>query len=206
MEQIRRVVTGHNEVGEAILLSDDAVALASLFGDEMTGAVVWTTGSVPADNANDAMGDERDAGSSLKGGSVMRVTEFGPGFSTPMHRTLSIDYAMVLSGELELELDSGAVARLREGDVIVQRGSAHLWRNPSADTPCRIVICMIEAQPITVGTATLKPTPMWRMLASLVAGKLRKPNKRPVEALGRQGSARPQRNSQRKSAASWKVA
>ena len=66
---------------------------------------------------------------------------------------------------------------MREGDVIVQRGGAHLWRNPSADTPCRIVICMIEAQPITVGARTLAPTPTWRMLASLLAGKLRKPNK-----------------------------
>jgi quercetin dioxygenase-like cupin family protein len=176
-EQIRRVVTSHNEGGEAILLSDDTVRLAPLFGDEMQGAVIWTTGSVPADNVNDTQGDRRDPGASLRGGSVMRVTEFSPGFATPMHRTLSIDYAMVLSGEIELELDSGSVVRLRKGDVIVQRGSAHLWRNSSADTPCRIVICMIEAQPATAGTRTLKPTPTWKMLASLAAGKLRKSKK-----------------------------
>lgn len=178
-EQIRRVVTSHNALGQAILLSDDTVALAPLFGDEMAGAVVWATGSTPADNVNDALGDRRDQGASVKGGSVMRVTEFGPGFATPMHRTLSIDYAMVLSGELELELDSGSVTRLREGDVIVQRGGAHLWRNPSADTPCRIVICMIEALPVTAGARTLRPTPTWRLLASLLAGKLRRSNKSP---------------------------
>lgn len=119
----------------------------------------------------------------------MKVTQFGPGFATPMHRTLSIDYAMVLSGELELELDSGSVVRLRKGDVVVQRGSAHLWRNPSADTPCRIVICMIEAQPITAGTKMLKPTPMWRMLISLLAGK-RKSNNAPKTSQ-RQGSSHP---------------
>jgi quercetin dioxygenase-like cupin family protein len=99
----------------------------------MAGAVIWTSGSVPADNVNDTQGDRRDPSASLKGGSVMRVTEFAPGFATPTHRTLSIDYAMVLSGELELELDSRSVVRLRKGDVIVQRG-AHLWRNPSVDT------------------------------------------------------------------------
>lgn len=55
-EQIRRVVTGHNEVGEAILLSDDTVAIAPLFGDEMAGAVIWTSGSVPADNVDDTLG------------------------------------------------------------------------------------------------------------------------------------------------------
>lgn len=189
-EQIRRVVTSHNAGGEAILLSDDTVPLAPLFGDEMAGAVIWTTGSVPADNVDDAKGDRRDAGASLKGGSVMRVTEFGPGFATPMHRTLTIDYAMVLSGELELELDSGSVVRLRKGEVIVQRGGAHLWRNPSADTPCRIVICMIDAHPVTAGTRTLKPTPTWRLLAALAAGKLRKSNKRPSGSPTRQGSGR----------------
>jgi quercetin dioxygenase-like cupin family protein len=181
-DQIRRVVTGHNEHGGAVLLSDDMVALVPVFGDDMAGAVLWTTGQVPADNAGDTLGDRRDPGASLKGGSVMRVTEFAPGFATPMHRTLSIDYAMVLSGELELVLDSGAVARLGAGEVVVQRGGAHLWRNPSADRPCRIVICMIEAQPVTASGRTLRPTPTWRMLAALVAGKLRRSNRVGIES------------------------
>ncbi|HEX4182636.1 MAG TPA: cupin domain-containing protein [Caulobacteraceae bacterium] len=136
--------------------------------------MVWTTGSLPADNAADVKGDRRDVGASLKGGSVMRITEFGPGFVSPMHRTLSIDYAMVLSGELEMELDSGALVRLRPGDVVVQRGGAHLWRNPSLDRPCRIVICMIEAHPVTVGAKRLEQTPAWRMAADLIWARLKK--------------------------------
>lgn len=171
-EHIRRIVTTHDERGAAIVLSDREVAMNGLAGADATSAVVWTTGAVPADNLLDTAGDTRDAGASLKGGSVLRVTEFGPGFVSPMHRTLSIDYAMVLSGALEMELDSGVVVSLRPGDTIVQRGGAHLWRNPSPDTPCRIVICMIEAQPLAIDGRTLKPTPTWRMLASLLQTKL----------------------------------
>lgn len=165
---IRRVVTAHDEAGSAVILSDAEVALTPFPGANAKGAVVWTTGAVPADNDADLLGERRDAGTSLKGGSVMRITEFGPGFASPMHRTLSIDYAMVLSGELEMELDSGARVRLRPGDTVVQRGGAHLWRNPSADTACRIVICMVEAHPVTTGGRRLKPTLAWRMVADLI--------------------------------------
>ena len=156
---IRRVVTAHDDAGAAIILSDRKVAMAPFPGADAKGAVVWTTGSVPADNADDVKGELRDAGASLKGGSVMRITEFGPGFVSPMHRTHSIDYAIVLSGELEMELDSGARVRLGPGDTVVQRGGAHLWRNPSFDTPCRIVVCMIEAHPVMIDGKRLEHTP-----------------------------------------------
>jgi len=171
---IRRVVTTHDETGAAVILSDDQVAMAPFPGADAKGAVVWTTGSVPADNASDVKGDRRDVGASLRGGSVMRITEFGPGFVSPMHRTLSIDYALVLSGELEMELDSGALVRLRSGDTVVQRGGAHLWRNPSPDMPCRIVVCMIEAHPVTIGAKRLEQTPAWRMAADLIWARLTK--------------------------------
>jgi quercetin dioxygenase-like cupin family protein len=171
---IRRVVTAHDETGAAIIFSDAEVAMAPFPGADAKGAVVWTTGALPADNVADVKGDRRDAGASLKGGSVMRVTEFGPGFVSPMHRTLSIDYAMVLSGELEMELDSGACIRLQPGDTVVQRGGAHRWRNPSLDKPCRIVICMIEAHPVAVGAKRLEQTPTWKMAAELIWARLTK--------------------------------
>lgn len=165
---IRRVVTTHDETGAAVILSDGALSMAPFPGADAKGAVVWTTGSVPADNAADVKGERRDAGASLKGGSVMRITEFGPRFVSPMHRTHSIDYVMVLSGELEMEMDSGARVLLAPGDTVVQRGGAHLWRNPSYDRPCRIVVCMIEAHPIVVGEKRLEHTPTWKMAAELL--------------------------------------
>ncbi len=179
---IRRIVTTHDETGSAIILSDETIAMASFPGADMSGAVVWTTGVLPADNVTDVEGDRRDAGASLKGGSVMRVTEFGPGFVSPMHRTLSIDYAMVLSGELDMVLDSSQTVRLRPGDTLVQRGGAHFWRNPSPNTPCRIVICMIEAQPIRIGERRLVPTPTWRMALDLIRARLTKRRRKPRAA------------------------
>jgi quercetin dioxygenase-like cupin family protein len=61
-----------------------------------------------------------------------------------MHRTNSIDYGIVLKGEVELELEDGHKRTIREGGVIIQRGTNHLWRNTS-DAPCRIAFVLIEA-------------------------------------------------------------
>jgi quercetin dioxygenase-like cupin family protein len=68
-----------------------------------------------------------------------------------MHRTHSLDFGIVMSGELELELDGGAVQHLKAGDIVVQRGTNHLWRNPSRDTVCRVVFVLIEAAPVRAG-------------------------------------------------------
>jgi mannose-6-phosphate isomerase-like protein (cupin superfamily) len=64
-----------------------------------------------------------------------------------MHRTNSIDYGIVLSGQLELELDDERVTLLGPGDIVVQRGTMHRWRNPSRSEVCRIAFILIEAPP-----------------------------------------------------------
>lgn len=64
-----------------------------------------------------------------------------------MHRTNSLDYGIVLAGEVELELDDGVKTILRSGDVVVQRGTMHLWRNPSSKNPFRIVFVLTQAEP-----------------------------------------------------------
>lgn len=154
MNQIRRIVTSHDGSGLARITSDAKIAIPPLPGLDAQGAVVWTTASVPADNTSDSQGDLRDVGATIRGGSVFRITDFGPGFESPMHRTHSIDYCAVISGKLELVLDGGEVVELEPGDVVVQRGTNHVWRNPSSDTNCRIIVCMIEAFPVAIdGTA-----------------------------------------------------
>ena len=67
-----------------------------------------------------------------------------------MHRSFSIDYGIVMSGRLELELDGGEVVRLAAGDIVIQRGTNHLWRNPSQDEVCRVAFVLIEAAPISI--------------------------------------------------------
>lgn len=150
-QTIRRVVTGHDGEGKAVILSDARVGLPPIPGIDAHGAVAWTTEAVPADNVGDMEGGARDAGATIRSGSVFRITDFGPRFESPMHRTHSIDYCALISGVLDLVLDGGEVVSLRPGDVVVQRGTNHRWRNPSPDTACRIIVCMIEATPIEAG-------------------------------------------------------
>ena len=67
-----------------------------------------------------------------------------PGGESPFHRTNSIDYGIVLEGEVELELDDGRKTTVGKHGVIIQRGTNHLWRN-TTDKPCRIAFVLIEA-------------------------------------------------------------
>jgi quercetin dioxygenase-like cupin family protein len=113
-------------------------------------ATIWTTTTVPADLNDETDGRNRDAGTTLKGGSVIRIVDMLPGASSPMHRTSSIDYGIVLSGQIELELDNDVFKTMSTGDIIVQRGTIHKWRNPSSDEICRIVFILTEAKPYEV--------------------------------------------------------
>ena len=85
---------------------------------------------------------------------------------------MSLDYVIVLSGEMELELDGDMVPRLNFGDTIVQRGTNYIWRNLRLEVPSRIIVCMIEAAPVAVDGTLLAQTPTWRMLVSTLRSSL----------------------------------
>ena len=67
-----------------------------------------------------------------------------------MHRSLSIDYGLVLAGQVDLELDSGELKHLKVGDIVVQRGTNHLWINGSSEQWARMVFILIEAKPVLI--------------------------------------------------------
>ena len=142
---VRRVVTGHDANGRAVFASDAEYAVTPIPSGDAAFCLVWTTATVPADNNDATDGRDREAGLTLNTGSVIRIVDMLPGRASPMHRTNSIDYGIVLSGEIELELDDGATTRIGAGGIIVQRGTNHLWRNPSATEACRIAFVLIEA-------------------------------------------------------------
>jgi len=144
---VRRVVTGHDENARAVFRSDELLQPQPIPSGDAEFALVWTTATVPADNNDETDGRTREAGVTLNGGSVIRIVDMLPGGVSPLHRTNSIDYGIVLSGELELELDDGVQTRLGPGDIVVQRGTNHLWRNPSRTETCRIAFILIQAQP-----------------------------------------------------------
>lgn len=90
---------------------------------------------------------------STKNGSVVRMVDLAPGEQSPMHRTQSLDYGVVLEGEVELILESwdGPVRHMRIGDVSVQRGTLHAWRNASKDKWLRMLYVLIPTEPLEFG-------------------------------------------------------
>ncbi len=145
-DAIRRVVTGHNSDGRAVIRSDDTYQPEVIPSGDAAFSLLWTTAEVPANNNDEKDGREREAGLTIKQGSVLRVVDMLPGGESPMHRSNSIDYGIVLSGSVELELDDGEKLVLNAGDVCVQRGTIHLWRTVG-DKPCRIIFVLTEASP-----------------------------------------------------------
>jgi quercetin dioxygenase-like cupin family protein len=151
--KIRRVVTGHDASGKAIVKIDEIAKNVISSRPGANSVVVWTTDTAPVNN--DGQDDEstRKTGTTLKGGSVFRVVQFNPGVAPRNHRTDSIDYAVVISGEIDMDLD-GTEVHLKQGDVLVQRGTIHNWINRGTE-PCVIAFSLIDAKPVEVGGNTL---------------------------------------------------
>lgn len=141
---IQRVVTGHDANGRAVFKSEDVTAPAPIPTGDANFLLLWTTPTVPADNNDGRDGRDTDVGTTLNGGSAFRIVDMLPGKQSPMHRTNSIDYGIVLEGEIELELEDGHKRTVGKHGVIIQRGTNHLWRN-ATDKPCRIAFILIEA-------------------------------------------------------------
>ena len=143
--KVRRIVTGHDQNGRAVFRSIDELHPQMIPSGDAAFATIWSSAAVPVDLNDETDGSVRDVGLTLNGGSVIRVVDMLPGGTSPMHRTNSLDFGIVISGEVELELDNGAVEVCRAGDVIVQRGTIHLWRNVSTTAACRIVFALTQA-------------------------------------------------------------
>jgi quercetin dioxygenase-like cupin family protein len=152
--EIRRVVTGHDSNGRAIVLHDEIGKEVSSGRPGATACVVWTTEGWPIDNDGAADEAKRPTHTTLDNGTVFRIVRFDPGVTARNHRTDSIDYAVVMSGEIDMDID-GAVVHLKAGDVLVQRGTIHNWINRGKE-PCIIAFSLIYAKPVTAGGKTLK--------------------------------------------------
>jgi hypothetical protein len=105
----RRVVTGHDENGRAIVSIDEISKNIVQGRPGAHAAVIWMTEGFPVDNDGSADASGRKVGTTLDNGTVFRVVSFGPGVTPRNHRTASIDYATVISGEIDMELDDTSV-------------------------------------------------------------------------------------------------
>ena len=152
--QIRRVVTGHDAQGRAKVEVDEIAKNVISNRPGASSCVVWSTKGFPVDN--DGFNDPTAASfkTTVEGGTVFRIVHYGPGVTPRNHRTDSIDYAVVISGEIDMELDDGVVAHLKQGDVLVQRGTIHNWVNRGKEA-CVIAFVLISAKPVSAAGKAL---------------------------------------------------
>ena len=151
---IRRIVTGHDASGKAIVASDTRLEPEKIPNGDAFFAKLWTTATSPASCDDPADGATRPSGLTLPGGTVLRFVDMRPGKRSPMHRTSSVDYGIVLEGAVELELDDSKRVQLSAGDVVIQRGTIHAWVNESAK-PARMAFVLIDAMPAKIDGRTL---------------------------------------------------
>jgi len=147
----RRIVTGHDKNGKSIILSDGQPPNELKIGERgISFFEIWNTDASPAPIF--ATETEPTAGRvelvPKSSGTVIRILDFLPGFSQKagtqpfMHRTETVDYGIVLEGEIFLFLDDSEV-HLRAGDVVIQRGTDHAWENRS-DRLARMAFVLID--------------------------------------------------------------
>ena len=152
--RVRRVVTAHDKDGKAVVAIEEVSRDVVSFRPGATITNVWSTVGFPVDNSGAADGAKEITATTRDGGTVFRIIEYAPGVSPRNHRTNSIDYAVVLAGRIDMELDDQVVT-LGAGDALVQRGTIHNWVNRYAE-PCVIAFVLIDAHAVEHGG---KPLP-----------------------------------------------
>jgi mannose-6-phosphate isomerase-like protein (cupin superfamily) len=147
---IRRVVTGHDKNGKAIVEIDETSTAQKNPRPGAEYFELWSTSDgFPIDNNHFSDPVKNKIGTSIDNGTVFRVVKFDPGVAPRNHRTDSIDYGVIMSGELDMELDNGKVVHLKAGDCVVQRGTIHNWVNRGTE-PCLVAFILISAKPVEI--------------------------------------------------------
>ena len=145
--RVRRVITGHDANGKAIVQIDEVVSKLKEGRPGAMVAPIWTTEGFPVNNDGQDDAAKRQVGTTLAGGTILRVVEFSPGVQARNHRTDSIDYIVCMAGEIDMDLD-GTVVHLKAGDVMVQRGTIHNWINNGKES-CILAVILIDAKAVT---------------------------------------------------------
>ncbi len=150
---IRRFVTGHDADHVAKVLMQGPATNAKYPSPGTVSTLIWSTDRTPADIA---VGEEiEDLGARIIGtappanGTRFAIIDFPPGNQARMHRTETIDYVIVLEGEIEMDMDD-STAKMKAGDVMVQRGTNHAWANRS-NRRARVAFVLIDAVALGIG-------------------------------------------------------
>jgi hypothetical protein len=153
--KVRRIVTGHDADGKAVVKTDEQIAAISGVGAGISGAEIWSADKISIDNS--AAADAAQRAGFVKhtnyvgdgSGMTFRINEFFPGCMRFTHRTETMDYAIQLSGEIDCELENDEDVYLKPGDVLMQRGMIHTWVN-NGSVPAVIAFILIDDKPVEV--------------------------------------------------------
>ncbi|KAJ7277488.1 hypothetical protein C8J57DRAFT_1309397 [Mycena rebaudengoi] len=160
LEPVRRVITGHTDDGLATFVSDAPVQLHTV--PRPAGAAIsfmYAAPSLPINNqdpkdwaAEEAQGRNAAGQADLFDipGISCRAVDIPPGGESPMHRTVTFDFVVVISGSIQLTLDSGEERVMKQGDVILQKGTNHAWKNPHPTEWTRIYAVLTNSVPVSI--------------------------------------------------------
>ena len=153
--KMRRVVTGHDADGKAVVWLDGNASNHKFPDGHVSSTMMWSTEALPSDFLGSVDDGSRVLGTNPPpGGSRFTMMEFQPGNELRgLHRTDTIDYVICISGEMTMYLDDGVTVVLRPGDVLIQRGTNHGWVN-TGSVPCRLAVVLLDGAPKRAGSIT----------------------------------------------------
>ncbi|KAK0615699.1 hypothetical protein B0T17DRAFT_538847 [Bombardia bombarda] len=154
LRHARRFITTHNKDGKGVFVADDdgdhhrimlnGVAVAN---------IIYSTEGNPVDMNDDKdlkFARDHEPGIHVANGSVARLIDFAPGIESPIHRAMSIDYGIVVEGKFQITLDSGEKKIMLPGDMSVNRGCMHKWKNLDEEKPGRMLFVLLDVEPYKV--------------------------------------------------------
>lgn len=143
---IRRIVTGHDADGRAIVTMDGPVSNRLVRPHGAASALIWGTDETPAEIwTGEDFGARENVAQPPPAGSWFRVVDFPPGTPGRMHRTDTVDLAICLTGEIDMEMDDGLTVHMKTNEVMVQQGTNHSWINRGGEN-CRMAFVLIDAK------------------------------------------------------------
>ncbi len=148
---IRRVVTGHDADGKAVVVQDKTMDNVIVMPSGHSGALMWSADAASA-SIDGSIDGESDPGNRKlagiappEGGHVFRILQLAPGKGAFMHRTDTVDYCIVMKGACVMKLDGDEEVAMSAGDILVQRGTWHGWEN-RGEEPCQLAFILIRAE------------------------------------------------------------
>ena len=142
---MKRVVVGRGEDRDSVVHNEEVLSWGDTLG-AIRGIDLWLSHSSPPslDVAHDSTGEGTSELEPPRGGSVFRIVEFAPKAESDVHATETLDYVVVVEGEIVLVVD-GRELTLSAGDSAVQAGSVHQWVNRS-DRPCLLAAVLLSGR------------------------------------------------------------